>query len=849
MLTKRIAALMISILAGQYGMCQVSAPAPAPERGVAKTPTLSPCGLPPLRRSAPKEIFVEDPKTYDDAVLQQQLESNFARLAALSGLDQASLTSHLGNVSGVDQRFAAGSINIQGPATNQQVTTTAIPNTQTVQTNTVSTGTSASNGVSVPVSNNQLNTQTTSNPATEQIQTTRPTFSVPMATAPAAPAAITTGFSVQSSAVLSEQLQLVSRLNTQLLEYEGALSDRMLRIRDTGGLHFNMRPRATIGFDVTVAPTREEQDEAAVVEVIVSNCEQLEDTAPAVTAILPSEKTYNTAAVRNTSTGLGAGFATQFLGASGSFLFGRNQYFLVQDQDTLAQVFEPSPHDLKLYCPNRCIGVRWIFRPVLGKRYVGSERRKIIAQIAFPETQSVDQLGVMTVRTLWRRFDRKTGLVGDELRGKRTTLYSYPVLAYRLNAIKPSLSVDSWDDLGGGLVSVRLEDNFLQGTYVQIGNTILSDLPSGLVREPSAIRFVATANDLMSKKAFLVSRSGDRVQLVISRDSKMAPQRVTTSVSALDATLSHVVVSYCQPVSGDAKEPPPGIEMDPMLLTVAGKAYGLSDAPIERRRRWPVGSECDGVPVPPPTAPDRPAGHVYLKTLGLTIPTATLLASPIITMKPMLADVNQTFEHSLLSEDALDGNKLSALSQADRLVALKLSKDAGQFLLYGNRLSLVTQVDPDVTLEKISGNNAGAGTEDNLRLVTLSAKQIEQYKFLVITRKGEAPEAVAIPAVTLPGSPATPVVTGAVLLNQDSAVVTGTFDDLDHVSFKKTSIFYTLAKDKKSIKLVGLKRAGVTGYLGVQSLDFYFKAKPVPVKVDVFTQAVQTTARPLPATK
>jgi hypothetical protein len=617
----------------------------------------------------------------------------------------------------------------------------------------------------------------------------------------------------------------------------------MLRyLDDKNQVQVAMRPRATVGFDVTVSPIRDERDAVAVVEVIVTNCEQLGDAPPAVTALLPTEQTYNVASVRNTATSLGAGVATQFVGASGSFLFGRNQYFLVQDQDTVAQVFEPSDLDMTNYCPQKCVGVRWIFRPVLGKRFVGPGRRKMVVQIAFPATQSTDQLGVMTVRTSWRKFDRKTGLIGETLNGKDSTLYRYPVLRYRLNDIKPSLSVDSWEDLGGGLVAVRIEDTFLAGTYIAIGTTNLSDLPSGLVRETGAIRFAAPAIDLLTKKSYLVSRSGDRMPLIIPRE--FAPTEIVPKVTTLDATYSRVVVSYCQRFSGDASAAAFGVQFDPFLLTVAGREYGLSDAPLDRTQVEKQAGVCS-MTTPPEAKEGGLAGRVYQRTLSLTISTSALLASPVVTMKPMFGDASFTSQFSLLN-----GNSLSPLSQIDRLVALKLTKDNGEFLLYGNRLSEVAQVEPPVALDQIAGATADSDAKDNVRYVTLTSQQLEQYKFLVITRKGESPEAIAIPAVTLPGSTSTPVTTGTVLLNQDSAIVTGNLQDLDTIFFKKTEIHFSfLDTDKKSIKLVGLKKAGVTSSAGLQSLDFSFKAKPVPVKVDVYTQAVQTVARPVPDVK
>jgi len=688
-----------------------------------------PCGV-DLALGKPDGIFVEHLKSYDDAMLQQQLELNMTRLAALTGLDQGSLISHLGNVSGMNQSFSSLSFNIQGPPTAQRIATAAIPNAQTVQTSTVSSGTTAaSNGQSVPVSNNQLVTQTTSNPATGTTQTTTSSFAAPAATpAPVSPAA-TTGFSVQSSAVLSEQMQLASALSTELLEKEGALSDRLMRFKDSGGSHLEMRSRATIGFDVTLAPTREEKDAVAVVEVIVANCKAA-PAPPAVTAMIPSERTFNVAAVRNSSTSLGAGIATQFLGVSAGWLFGRNSYFLVQDQDTVAQVFQPSEDDmLKTQCTsNQCVGIRWMFRPVLGKRFVSPERRKVVLQLAFAEHTSDPQYGQAVVHTSWHRFDRKNGLVGEELPGRSAYLYSYPIRPYRLSEIEPVLNDGSIDDLGGGLVMVRLEGSFLAGTYVRVGGSVLSDSSSGLFREISALSFIAPAADLLSKNSFLVSRSGDRVPLTIDRDWKIWTGDAAVSVRALDTVNSELTVPYCELAPAGAKDPlrPPYRT----LLLVAGKVYGLSDSPLNRQPEENLSQLACDIPMPDRREkPIPPAANKKLLTIA--IPTATLVSSPTITLKALFAAENQSFQ--------LHPQSLSPLSQADRLVLLKQEKNSAQFLLFGNRLSSDLTVDPPVALTPVAKNTAGVGSADNIRYVTLNAQQLQQYKFLVITRKGEAP--------------------------------------------------------------------------------------------------------------
>jgi hypothetical protein len=116
----------------------------------------------------------------------------------------------------------------------------------------------------------------------------------------------------------------------------------------------------------------------------------------------------------------------------------------------------------------------------------------------------------------------------------------------------------------------------------------------------------------------------------------------------------------------------------------------------------------------------------------------------------------------------------------------------------------------------------------------------------VITRKNQAPEAIAIPTVTLPDTGGAPTVTSTVLKGDDEAVVTGTgLNTLIDVQFDKKSIPFIPAKDAKSpVTLLHLRRAGVTSRTSLQSLDFYFKQGPVKVKMDVFSGLVQTSARP-----
>lgn len=818
----------------EHAQSQSRLPGPPAAPETAQTQGSGPCTGATVFHQLNNGIDVEQTRVLDDATLEQQLELNATRLAILSGLDQASLISHLGNVSGMNQSFSSFALNVQGGPSAQTTSVAAIPNTQTVQTNLSNTGTTASNGAAVPTSTNQQQTQTTTNPATNQTTTVNPSVAVPTATPATIAPAVTTGFSAQSSAVLSEQMQLAAGLETQLLEQEGALSDRMMIFSDSGGVHKVMRPRATIGFDITPAPDKAEQDAAAVVELIVTNCAQLSQEPPAATAILPSEKTFNVAAVRNSSTSLGGGIATQFLGASATWAFGHNSYFLVQDQDTVAQIFQPEESP---YCNpnNKCVGVRWIYRPVLGQRFVSPQRRTVAAQIAFSTPGSVPEFGVATVRTYWRHFDRKKGLLGPKLNKAGESISAYPILNYKLSDIKPVINAQSIDDLGNGQVVVRLDGSFPMGTYVAIGNNSLVDQASGLIRETSALRFVANVSDLLIKPSYLVSKSGDRVPLVIDQPTLRWLANDSVRLSTLDPTYSRLVVNYCESLDTNAPKDGSVPNPDPLLLLVAGKAYGLSDAPLDREPQDGAKSNACDI-----ASPDTkiPPGRAVMKSVGLTVPTATLLSAPFIVMKPLFAAATDSYRLDLIQQ-----HKLFPLSQSDHLVLLQQGKTGADFLLLGNRLSTIKDVNPKVDLKVVGGGSQDADTADSIRYLSLATDQVQQFKFLVFTRDHEAPEAVAIPAVTLPTT-SQQSIAGTVLKDDDSAVVTGTgLSALNKVTFHDAVIPFTVAKDGKSAVLTHLRSKGVTSTATVQMLKFFFNATPVEVKLDVFTEKALTVPR------
>ena len=150
---------------------------------------------------------------------------------------------------------------------------------------------------------------------------------------------------------------------------------------------------------------------------------------PAITALLPREKTYNVAAIKDRMTSVGAGAVIGMVGVSGSFLSGHKTYYLVQDQDTVAVQRPSDPKN-----PNTT-SFAWEFRPVLGEDFVRGGLKQTFVQLALPLLES-DCLGAIRVRTYWRGFNRKSGISEDVIDGSVLTRDRFSLAHYDLTPIR-----------------------------------------------------------------------------------------------------------------------------------------------------------------------------------------------------------------------------------------------------------------------------------------------------------------------------------------------------------------------------------------------------------------------------
>jgi hypothetical protein len=432
-------------------------------------------------------IFVGEPKIYDDRSLQLMLNAARAQLGALRPLDQASLLGSLANVQGANLRQTQFSLQVNGPPTTGNVTTTTSGTPSPVVTNNTTTTTGTSPSTSV-----ENQTVTTTPGSTMQNVATQPSVTPTIPTLPAPTTSLPSTFGLSPLDTLNEQMQLTYEIaNIQLL-LEGALSDRFVR-----GTHL-LKRHTTVGFPISIATPADKlfQNAVAEVEVTVSNGPVADPNAgPALLTILPREKTYNIANITDRSVSIGGGIVASVASVGASWLWGHKTYYLVQDQDTLA---------LQREATNGQTRFAWQFRPVLGQKVLKSGLRQTFVQLAFGTGPARPGcLGFVQIVTRWRRYDPKTGAVGAEIIA--STAQTYPLANFDLTPQADSVTIE---DVGGGTVTVSVAGSFLVGTRVRLGSTYLDESMSNFVSTPSGIQFTVPAAMVAATAPKLVSRDG-----------------------------------------------------------------------------------------------------------------------------------------------------------------------------------------------------------------------------------------------------------------------------------------------------------------------------------------------------
>jgi hypothetical protein len=539
-------------------------------------------------------MVVGSPKVYDDLYLRGLLSSLQNQLANTHVIDQATLLSHIGVAQGADLRQTSAAISASGPPTPQTQTFSLAPGVPAFSYPPGYPGTAASTAF-------PTGTATTTTPGTTTtMNSVTPTAPVPTTPTLAPPAISSLGQS--SLDTYNESLQLSAEITNTTLLLQGALSDAL----QPGGAP---KTTVTVGFPITVGtPSLADKDLAgAVAEVHVAICSNdAFKTAdgklivppadlPSIVTLLPQERTYNVASlVEKDFVGSASAILGGVINVGGGLFWSHKRYYLVQQQETVA--FLSADRN-----PDRCggqhpyVGFAWQIRPVLGNQFIRPGNSVNFVQFAVPQVIDTGApttlVGQACVSVVWRKpavtgwFGKKSDQYLEDLAptGEPPDEKCFDIDYY--NTLAPENKSLSVTDIGQGAVTVLATGTFLPGTTVRLGNTYLP--PDNITATHDALEFTAPASAIAAAgQVYFVGRDGREIEAI--HVETQAPAHGLTikglSISPYSDTQSLVKIEYEPPppfLTGgvhNARSINPAI--DPWVVVIGGKVFGLSDAPF-----------------------------------------------------------------------------------------------------------------------------------------------------------------------------------------------------------------------------------------------------------------------------
>ena len=744
------------------------------------------------RLLAAQGIYVGQVKVYDDGSLQMMLSAARARLAALDAFSNIGIQGRVGGLSGANLTFSSVAAQVSGPPL-PDVTNALKGATRSV----------------TDASDNSKDSTTTTDQTTD-VTTKRAVQNAPIPTA-AGPAMTipTTGMGPSASDILNEQLQLSLEVANLQLLLEGSVSDRIIE-----GTRYP-KQRVTLGFPVSITPQENHKDAVAVVEVTVFNAAHVlaAGLPPAITMLLPREKSYNVAAITDRSTSIGGGIVTSVISGGVSALWGKRTFYVVQDQDTIATLKPAADGTVKF---------AWNFRPVLGRKVVREGLRQVFVQLAFPIVEGQGCQGSVLVRTYWQKYDRKANVLKS---GPVIDDATLPVQAVRRFDLRPRIERVAWEDAGAGSVIVRAEGQFLPGTYVRIGDTILAP-GVGITAEAKGIRFEAKAIELIRNPPVMVTRDGAEVPIVNRLDqAAMEPLDLgcavalpqTSTVDPIPFTVRSAKVLTADDsnsrlqVDVDYVDALSALFRNDLVLQVGAQVFGLSDAPIERIHDLPT--------------------NVWRMTAK--VPTSVIAPAREVRVVPLL------WSPQRIARKLIEG--IGPNGAVDKLVLLKQVNGELTFILYGTRLKDADILEPKLTHTAMSDF---ADDVDSVRIIKVQDTEIKQYKSLVLKKKGERPMLLSIPAIEVTSKrPEVKAKERVTVGSNEAILLADRADEIKSIKYVDTALAFVVSKDKKSVSLQGLA-ANLTASAMTRELTVeYPDSVKVAVLLEVVTSKIETVSK------
>ena len=443
-------------------------------------------------------IGVSDPKIFDNRSLMIMLEELNKQLQSIKVIDQKSLLDSLGLSQGYQSSDVSRSFEF-GMAPIPALKTTRTPNAE--------------------------GNLTTSEEVTDRKEFSGKTPTLPdLMTAPK----YEPKFGVNAEDLLSQQIDLTYKIFNLRMLLERSISDRLITDKtipenpDSTDLN-GSKLQAVVGFNVRLNPPTNNKDMAAFVEVIIEQCVNAACTTKkpiSLVAMMPQEKTYNTSALSTKSNAFGGSAVFKIFTVGYSERRRGQTFYLYQDADTIT--FQPMNQvgDISNISPT----FGWEFRPVLGRRSISPGERPLFAVISLDKRDLLDNKDLsklkVSVRTYWKKYDRKTLSVKSEEVNTRSFEYNntvVPTTTRFQNNLKPIVKSIKWipTDSKNGVLSVEGE-NFFTGTNILIGNKIYDNSASGLTTKSDQSIQITTNTDAIGAGEIVVNgRYGPSNSIVI----------------------------------------------------------------------------------------------------------------------------------------------------------------------------------------------------------------------------------------------------------------------------------------------------------------------------------------------
>jgi len=645
-------------------------------------------------------------------------------------------------------------------------------------------------------------------------------------------------FGISSQDLLAEQMSLNYQIINLRMLLERSISDRLYIEKEADGSTFfpDTRAQAIVGFQISIDPRPEYRNAVAEVDIsLTSDCHRAQSAS--LVSLLPRDKTYNVATVSKDAKSFGLGAVVQFIDLGVSASGKRETLYLVRDTDTVAlerRGFRPAGAAQPVE-QAKTLTFGWQFRPVLGRKAVEPGTRQVYAMLALPTDNrfATPYEAYVEVRTRWRRYDSKTNTVGEPIKGSESyhRLSDLEVRSggFHEHILGPRVDSVTWDAIGNGLVMVKVRgSNFLTGTTVVVGDTVLDRPETGLFRQGENYMMFKVPSEKLAQPSppVIISRYGPAIELrnaILARSSEHVHgiERVgDPSVTAADAQNSTVTVTVREKkfLQGLQEERNTPMFVYKPIAMVGGRAFGLGDNSLTKER-------VDG--------PTQIGGNAdvgtFVETFKLTFTAPNSLLREAGAVKIVDLFYGERFAISvpiIVSADDFTATELLLLSSSDSLTS---------YAVRGTKFNKTKVIRLIVGGETFCLAPSGAGTGActgaqplqyiDSTLVSFNTKP-EVFKGVknILVAQGDAHAVVPLP--TPPPVP-TPVIEKADDISEgDIKTITLRGTDLgsiETIKFEGDSLKIKVAPNGKSMTLAASSSSSLTAKAGDKELHLHLK--------------------------